>query len=190
LRYRAQFDRSELGVPYINDCNLIPINSQGANWELFKSSREPASPGQNKGESDERGQESMRGGEANGLSLANEIRNQMIYYKVLRDKHDNSLINTLQDLNNMIKTGQGATGSDGNGHQRDKINFVKFEHTKFSDQNKKAMALLIILLERKNEILKNLSRISNQRQQLINQQQKLQQLIKQQIHLSQSSSCP
>ena len=56
----------------------------------------------------------MRGdkNESNGLTLANEIRNQMLYYKVLRDKHDNSLINTLQDLNNMIKTGQGATGSE------------------------------------------------------------------------------
>lgn len=38
----------------------------------------------------------------NGLTLANEIRNQMLYYKVLRDKHDNSLINTLQDLNNLL----------------------------------------------------------------------------------------
>ena len=44
--------------------------------------------------------------------------------------------------------------------------FVKFEHTKFSEQNKKAMALLIILLDRKNSILKNLTIISNQRQQL------------------------
>jgi hypothetical protein len=38
--------------------------------------------------------------------------------------------------------------------------FVKFEHTKFSEQNKKAMALLIILLDRKNMILKNLAIIS------------------------------
>ena len=38
--------------------------------------------------------------------------------------------------------------------------FVKFEHTKFSEQNKKAMALLIILLDRKNLILKNLAIIS------------------------------
>ena len=29
----------------------------------------------------------------------------MLYYKVLRDKHDNSLINTLQDLNTMLQTG-------------------------------------------------------------------------------------
>ena len=28
----------------------------------------------------------------------------MLYYKVLRDKHDNSLINTLQDLNNIKKS--------------------------------------------------------------------------------------
>jgi hypothetical protein len=50
--------------------------------------------------------------------------------------------------------------------------FVKFEHTKFSDQNKKAMALLIILLDRKNLILKNLAIISTQRQQLQGQGQK------------------
>ena len=49
--------------------------------------------------------------------------------------------------------------------------FVKFEHTKFSDQNKKAMALLIILLDRKNLILKNLAIISTQRQQLQGQKQ-------------------
>jgi hypothetical protein len=82
----------------------------------------------------------------------------MLYYKVLRDKHDNSLINTLQDLDSMLKTG----GSSDN-------YFVKFEHTKFSDQNKKAMALLIILLDRKNLILKNLAIISTQRQQLQSQ---------------------
>ena len=46
----------------------------------------------------------------------------MLYYKVLRDKHDNSLINTLQDLDNMLKT----KGNQDN-------YFVKFEHTKFSE---------------------------------------------------------
>jgi|TARA_B110000285_G_C15083196_1_gene594656 hypothetical protein len=49
----------------------------------------------------------LRGEHTNGLTLANEIRNQMLYYKVLRDKHDNSLINTLQDLNNMLKPESG-----------------------------------------------------------------------------------
>lgn len=100
-------------MPYISDSQLIPINSQGANWALFKSKREaaakgavgssprPASSGNEQGEN--------RGEQASGLSLANEIRNQMLYYKVLRDKHDNSLINTLQDLNNMLKTGSGST---------------------------------------------------------------------------------
>jgi hypothetical protein len=120
----------------------------------------------------------LRGDPTNGLTLANEIRNQMLYYKVLRDKHDNSLINTLQDLNNMLKPG---SGQDQEPDQKDnsKTYFVKFEHTKFSDQNQKAMALLIILLERKNEILKNLSKISTHRQVLIQQQQKLEQAIKQ-----------
>jgi len=41
--------------------------------------------------------------------------------------------------------------------------FVKFEHTKFSENNKKAMSLLIILLERKNLILKFLQSISELR---------------------------
>ena len=50
----------------------------------------------------------MNGDGNSGLTLANEIRNQMLYYKVLRDKHDNSLINTLQDLNSMLQA--GATG--------------------------------------------------------------------------------
>jgi hypothetical protein len=48
----------------------------------------------------------------NGLTLANEIRNQMLYYKVLRDKHDNSLINTLQDLNNLLQTGGNQKGAN------------------------------------------------------------------------------
>ena len=52
------------------------------------------------------------------------------------------------------------------------------------------MALLIILLERKNEILKKLSQISCDRQVLIKKQQMLEQAIKQQIQLSQSSGCP
>lgn len=85
--------------------------------------------------------------QSSGVTLANEIRNQMLYYKVLRDKHDNSLINTLQGLNKMLTSDQLESRN----------HFVKFEHTQFSDQNKKAMALLIILLERKNEILKFLA---------------------------------
>lgn len=119
----------------------------------------------------------MDGFTHNSLTLANEIRNQMLYYKVLRDKHDNSLINTLQDLNNMLKP---ESGQDQEPDLKDnsKKYFVKFEHTKFSDQNQKAMALLIILLERKNEILKKLSQISCDRQVLIKKQQMLEQAIK------------
>lgn len=99
----------------------------------------------------------------NSITLANEIRNQMLYYKVLRDKHDNSLINTLQDLNSMLNSGEAQRHSRmGNSEC-----FVKLEHTLFSAENKKAMSLLIILLERKNEILKNLMKISTQRQQLL-----------------------
>ena len=92
---------------------------------------------------------------SNSVTLANEIRNQMLYYKVLRDKHDNSLINTLQDLNSMLNTSDSRDGSVNSSGC-----FVKLEHTLFSSQNKKAMSLLIILLERKNEILKNLMKIS------------------------------
>ena len=75
----------------------------------------------------------------------------MLYYKVIRDKHDNSLINTMQDLNQML--------NQSDVQKQARVNtecFVKLEHTQFSAQNKKAMTLLIILLERKNEILKNL----------------------------------
>lgn len=36
LQYRAQFDRSDLGVPYIKDQDLVPINCQGSIWELYK----------------------------------------------------------------------------------------------------------------------------------------------------------
>ena len=110
LSYRVQFDRSELGALLILDYNLIPINNQGSNWELYKN--------YDQGRKTFSSEESNQG----GLSLANEIKNQMLYYKVLRDKHDNSLINTLQDLDNMLKTG----GNQDN-------YFVKFEHTKFSD---------------------------------------------------------
>ena len=145
--YRAQFDSSSLGVPLIKDYHLIPINIQGANWEIFKSKdyriHTPSS--------------SQAVEENGGLTLANEIRNQMLYYKVLRDKHNISYINTLQDLNNTLKNGNENSISCS---ADSKNYFVKFEHTKFSDQNKKAMALLIILLERKNEILKGLSKIS------------------------------
>ena len=132
-------------TPYIKDTHLLPISTSGANWENIKQFESQDCEG------------------SQDVTLANEIRNQMLYYKVLRDKHDNSLINTL-DLNSMLMSGEsGANGQ----------NYVKLEHTKFSSQNKKAMSLLIILLERKNEILKNLSKISNQRQALIAQAQKL-----------------
>lgn len=97
------------------------------------------------------------------ITLANEIRNQMLYYKMLRDKHDNSLINTLQDLNNMLNSGETQRQS----RKGNPECFVRLEHTRFSDENKKAMTLLIILLERKNEILKNLMKISTQRQLLL-----------------------
>ena len=66
----------------------------------------------------------------------------------------------------MLKPG---SSKDQDPDENSKKYFVKFEHTKFSDQNQKAMALLIILLERKNEILKNLSKISTQRQIQIQQ---------------------
>lgn len=49
--------------------------------------------------------------------------------------------------------------------------FVEFEHTDFSRQNKKAMALLIMLLDRKNKIIKHLREISDDRRELIAKQQ-------------------
>ena len=45
--------------------------------------------------------------------------------------------------------------------------FVKFEHTNFSEQNIKAMAMLIMLLNRKNAIIKHLNHISTERKKLI-----------------------
>ena len=40
LQFRAQFDRSDLGVPYIQDQNMIPINDQGANWDMYRDKYE------------------------------------------------------------------------------------------------------------------------------------------------------
>ena len=92
----------------------------------------------------------------------------MLYYKTIRDKHDNSLINTLQDLNCTLQQGNNSeqkptTQPSSHEKQNGSECFVKLEHTQFSTDNKKAMSLLIILLERKNEILKNLMKISTQR---------------------------
>lgn len=78
--------------------------------------------------------------------IANDIQNQLKYFRTYRDKDDNTVINTLQDINDT----KGC--------------FVKLKHTVFSSENKMAMSLLIILLERKNEILKNLAKISTQRE--------------------------
>lgn len=36
IQYRSQFDNADLGVPYINDSDLVPISSQGANWDLLR----------------------------------------------------------------------------------------------------------------------------------------------------------
>ena len=92
----------------MKDCDLIPINNQGANWEILRNLCD-------------RDQFKRRHSNTNdiddtncgGLSLANEIKNQMLYYKVLQDKHDKSLINTLQDLNNMFKSGQNQVEDGG-----------------------------------------------------------------------------
>lgn len=97
------------------------------------------------------------------MTLANEIRNQALFYKVIRDKHDNSQINTLADVNYKLQNGvqPNDIGPYSNGQ------FVKFEHTKFGELNKKAMSMLIILLHRKNEILKNLGVLSSKRKELL-----------------------
>jgi hypothetical protein len=42
LQYRAQFDRSDLGVPYILDLDMMPINDQGANWDMYRDQYEAA----------------------------------------------------------------------------------------------------------------------------------------------------
>ena len=82
---------------------MIPINIQGANWELLRNKFDKEKSSRyNQGENDGSPNDNKDEIGNNGLTLANEIRNQMLYYKVLRDKHDNSLINTLQDLNNLL----------------------------------------------------------------------------------------
>ena len=53
--------------------------------------------------------------------------------------------------------------------------FVKFEHTNFSEQNIKAMAMLIMLLNRKNAIIKHLNHISTERKKLVLDQAQLKQ---------------
>lgn len=40
LKYRAQFDRSDLGVPFISDQDMMPINDQGANWDMYREQYE------------------------------------------------------------------------------------------------------------------------------------------------------
>lgn len=40
LKYRAQFDRSDLGVPFILDQNMVPINDHGSNWDIFREKYE------------------------------------------------------------------------------------------------------------------------------------------------------
>lgn len=147
IRYRCQFDNTEFGVPYINDTFIIPINDQGANWDMIRQNHRVIEK--------EINEENEIENQNNQATLANEIKAQMLYYKVIRDKHDNSLINTMQDLNQML--------NQSDIQKQARVNtecFVKLEHTQFSAQNKKAMTLLIILLERKNEILKNLVHVS------------------------------
>lgn len=155
-------------------------------------------------------------GVASGVTLANQIPSQMLYYKILLDKHDYRQLNTLQDLNNQLKQSGGlqqnqerngnncngmdysdnsqrSYSQDGNArekqaHERflnglggergsleinNKNYFVKFEHTNFSEQNIKAMAMLIMLLNRKNAIIKHLSHISTERKKLIQEQSQL-----------------
>lgn len=40
IKYRAQFDRPELGVPFILDQNLVPIDDHGSNWDIFREKYE------------------------------------------------------------------------------------------------------------------------------------------------------
>ena len=215
MQFRAQFDRTDLGVPYILDQFLIPINDQGANWDMFrdqyevhvkKRNRRHAFHHQTKPDEAE-ADASQTESALNGVTLANQIPSQMLYYKILLDKHDYRQLNTLQDLNNQLKSA-GAQGNQAENSQQtpsqdanskaqnsqerflnglegergslqinNKNYFVKFEHTNFSDQNIKAMAMLIMLLNRKNAIIKNLSLISNERKQILPEQSSLKQRV-------------
>ena len=167
------------------------------------------------------GNQSDSPGLASGVTLANQIPSQMLYYKILLDKHDYRQLNTLQDLNNQLKqnsalqhhqkkadnnsnanseNSQRSYSQDGNPkdaenpHERflnglggekgsleinNKNYFVKFEHTNFSEQNIKAMAMLIMLLNRKNAIIKHLSHISTERKKLLHEQSQLKQALQQ-----------
>ena len=62
---------------------------------------------------------------------------------------------------------KGLGGERGSLEINNKNYFVKFEHTNFSEQNIKAMAMLIMLLNRKNAIIKHLSHISTERKKLL-----------------------
>lgn len=158
------------------------------------------------------GNQSDSPGLGSGVTLANQIPSQMLYYKILLDKHDYRQLNTLQDLNNQLKQNgtlqhhqkkidhrsnvdsdnsqrslandeapkdpddaqerflNGLEGEKGSLEINNKNYFVKFEHTNFSEQNIKAMAMLIMLLNRKNAIIKHLSHISTERKKLLHEQ--------------------
>mmetsp|Transcript_32335 Transcript_32335/g.23876 ORF Transcript_32335/g.23876 Transcript_32335/m.23876 type:complete len:166 (+) Transcript_32335:1672-2169(+) len=46
----------------------------------------------------------------------------------------------------------------------DEVNYIPFEHTEFSDDNLKSMAMLIILFERKNELISLIKELNDQYQ--------------------------
>jgi len=71
----------------------------------------------------------------------------------------------------------GLGGEKGSLEINNKNYFVKFEHTNFSEQNIKAMAMLIMLLNRKNAIIKHLSHISNERKKLLHEQNQCKQTL-------------
>lgn len=101
LQYRAQFDKSDLGVPYIFDVNLVPIDDQGVNWDKYRDQYE-ASRLQNESPSARESQLAIENDLAigscqhqsdspklgAGVTLANQIPSQMLYFKILLDKHD------------------------------------------------------------------------------------------------------
>mmetsp|Transcript_39565 Transcript_39565/g.38083 ORF Transcript_39565/g.38083 Transcript_39565/m.38083 type:complete len:83 (+) Transcript_39565:859-1107(+) len=47
------------------------------------------------------------------------------------------------------------------------MNYIPFEHTQFSPDNLKSMAMLIILFERKNELINQIKQLNDQYQRNI-----------------------
>ena len=134
-KYHVQYHNTELGVHRQDDTTIVPISPSDSHLNLKPAA--PVEPEAAPGGSDQ------KANQENGQSgTLNMTRNQLLASSQLAGNQQ-----LVQVLLNQVDEGTRQ-------HQ-----FINIEQTEYTADNKKAMALLFILVERKDQITSRLSKL-------------------------------